>query len=67
MLLYTMAMVPLIKGLSSKADTTQVWYADDSMVVGTIASIHICWESLIFHGMHNYGYYANKAKTQSIV
>ena len=64
--LYTMATIPLIKELSSKADTTQIWYADDTVAVGTIANIYTWWESLISHGPAC-GHYANKAKIRLIV
>ena len=47
--LYSMATIPLIKELSSRSDTTQAWYADDSAAMGTIANIHTWWETVVSH------------------
>ena len=63
---YAMAAIPLIKELSFKVDTTQVWYADDSAAVGTITNIHTWWQSLISH-RPAYGYFVTEAKTWLIM
>ena len=46
MLMYAIAMIPLIRRLLNN-DVTQVWYADDACACGRLASLHNCGTSSV--------------------
>ena len=48
MAMYAQGSTPLFRKLYQKhADTTQIWFADDSAAVSSVTNLHEWWDSLI--------------------
>jgi len=61
--MYAMAVVPLIRCLHDEvSDVSQVWFADDASVVGSLSSLINWWQHLSSYGPA-YGYFTNAVKT----
>ena len=56
MLLYAVAMMPLVNSLRCREQYLQSWYADDSACAGPLHSIHSWLDHLIERGPM-YGYF----------
>ena len=50
--------MPFVLALWSNFDVSQMWYADDDSVGGSLESLRSWWDSLI-----NFGYFPNSSKT----
>jgi len=69
MAMYTLSTRPLIQTLSNETlsdEVKQVWYADDSSAVGSLAGVRKWWEYLKAKGP-DFGYYPKPAKTILII
>ena len=67
MAMYALAIVPLIYKLRINAlDVKQVWYADDSTLVGSCEKLRQWWDNVECSGPL-FGYYPNGAETYPIV
>jgi hypothetical protein len=66
MLMYSLAVMPLIKTLRSVSDVTQNWYADDAAAVGNLEDLAQWLGSLIQEGAA-YGYFPEPQKSYLIV
>ena len=64
--IYALAMVPLIRELSTFAKTRQVWYADVSVAAGKISDIQQWWDILTSRNP-SFGYFASAKKTWLLV
>jgi len=65
MAMYALPTRPLIQTLSNETvndEVKQVWYADDSSAVGSLAGVRKWWEYLQAIGP-DFGYYPKPAKT----
>jgi len=65
MAMYALSTRPLIQALSNetaKDEVKQVWYADDSSAVGSLAGVKKWWEYLQANGP-DFGYCPKPAKT----
>ena len=58
MMLYAVAVLPLIRSLSAPGKWTQNWYADDSSCVADLPSLKAWFDELLCNGP-NYGYIQN--------
>jgi len=47
--MYAFGVVPLIQQLAD-FEVSQMWYADDASMGGSLESLHSCWDSLICLG-----------------
>ena len=59
MAMYGLATIPLIQKLNGPCK--QVWYADDSVVFGSLEHLRSWWDRLTREGPH-FGYFANPSK-----
>jgi len=69
MVVYALSTWPLIQALSNETandEVKQVWYADDSSAVGSLAGVKKWWEDLQAKGP-DFGYCQNPAKTILII
>ena len=66
MMLYAVAILPLIHLLKNPKRWTQNWYADDSACVATLPSLH-AWFSQLLSGGPAFGYLPQPAKTVLVV
>jgi len=69
MAMYALSTRPLIQTLSNETandEVKQVWYADDSSAVGSLAGVRKWWEYLKTNGPA-FGYYSKPAKTILII
>ena len=65
MLMYALALLPLIKNVNSDLSVTQVWYADDATAAGSITNLRVWWDALVTLGP-KFGYHVNPSKTHLI-
>ena len=56
MLLYAVAMLPLVRSLSETNSSTQIWYADDSACAAKLANLRVWLDRLRQLGP-DFGYY----------
>ena len=63
--MYALGVVPLIQKLAN-IDVSQMWYADDASVGGSLQSLRCWWDHLICLGP-DFGYFPNAIKTCLIV
>ena len=66
MLLYAVAMMPLVNSLRCREQYQQSWYADDSACAGPLNSIHSWLDRLIERGP-TYGYFPEPTKSVVVV
>ena len=66
MMLYTVAILPLIHCLKNPKRWIQNWYADDSACVATMPSLH-AWFSQLSSSSPDFGYFPQPAKTVLVV
>jgi hypothetical protein len=66
MLLYSIAVMPLIRRLEEESVVTQNWYADDAAAVGELDNVMEWMGKLLQHGP-KYGYYPEPKKSILIV
>ena len=66
MVMYGLALLPLIRELSGCNGSTQSWYADDGQAVGGFAALRQWWDVLVERGPA-FGYYPQAAKTWLVV
>jgi hypothetical protein len=66
MLMYALAVMPLIQSLKEVSDVTQNWYADDAAAVGKLEDLAHWLRSLMLKGPA-YGYFPEPAKSYLIV
>ena len=66
MMLYAVAVLPLIHSLKAPGKWTQNWYADDSSCVADLPSLKVWFDELLCKGP-NYGYHPEPSKTVLIV
>ena len=66
MLMYTAAVMPLIKSLSNPSNWIQNWYADDSSCIAKLTYLRDWFDKLCEHGP-KYGYYPEVDKCIVIV
>ena len=66
MLLYAIAVLPLIQSLSDNTWWTQNWYADDSSCVATLRNLKD-WFSLLSERGPEFGYFPEPSKTVLVV
>ena len=66
MVLYVVAMMPLVNSLCCKEHYQQSWYADDSACAGLLDSIH-SWLDLLIKRGPTYGYFQETTKSVMIV
>ena len=64
--IYALATIPLIRELSSRTGSKEVWYTDDSAALGKISSIRQWWDTLTTCGP-SFGYFPNSMKIWLIV
>ena len=58
--MYGLATNPIIRKLDGICE--QIWYADNSAAIGTVAQLHACWTKLAEVGQA-FGYFPNPVKT----
>ena len=58
--MYALATLPLINQLAD--EVTQIWYADDAGVCGSISALPKWWDQISSEGP-DFGYYVNDSKT----
>ena len=66
MMLYAVAILPLIRSLKNSKRWTQNWYADDSACVATLPSLH-AWFSQLLSSGPAFGYLPQPVKTVLVV
>ena len=66
MMLYAVAVLPLIHSLEDSCDWVQNWYADDSSCVGELSSVRRWFDRLLIDGP-TYGYFPEPSKTVLVV
>ena len=66
MMLYAVAILPLIHSLRNPKRWIQNWYADDSACVATLPSLH-AWFSQLSSSGPDFGYFPQLAKTVLVV
>ena len=66
MMLYAVAVLPLIRSLRAPGKWTQNWYADDSSCVADLRSLRAWYEELSHRGP-DYGYHPEPSKTVLVV
>ena len=66
MFFYAVAVLPLIRSLTSKPNFVQCWYADDSACAGKLSQIRLWLDKLIQLGP-GYGYFAEPTKSVLVV
>ena len=66
MMLYAVAVLPLIRSLRASGKWTQNWYADDSSCIADLGSLRAWYEELSCRGL-NYGYHPESSKTALVV
>ena len=66
MLLYAVAMMPLVNSLHCREQYQQSWYADDSACAGPLNSIH-SWLDLLIERGPTYGYFPEPSKSVVVV
>ena len=66
MMLYAVAVLPLIRSLKAPVNRIQNWYADDSSCVVDFPSLKAWFDELLCKGP-NYGYHPEPSKTVLIV
>ena len=66
MFFYAVAVVPLIRSLTSKHNFVQCWYADDSACAGKLPRIRLWLDKLIQLGP-GYGYFAEPTNSVLVV
>ena len=66
MMLYAVAILPLIHSLKNPKRWIQNWYADDSACVATLPSLH-AWFSQLSSSSPDFGYFPQPAKTVLMV
>jgi hypothetical protein len=66
MLMYAMAVLPLIKSLKSEDPIVQNWYADDASAIGNLEHVKVWIEKLIQRGPA-YGYFPEPQKSYLVV
>ena len=66
MMLYAVAILPLIRTLKNPKRWIQNWYADDSACVATLPSLHAWFSQLLSRGP-DFGYFLQPAKTVLVV
>ena len=66
MMLYAVAVLPLIHSLRTPGKWTQNWYADDSSCVADLCSLRAWYEELSCRGP-DYGYHPEPSKTVLVV
>ena len=66
MMLYAVAVLPLIRSLKAPVNWIQNWYADDSSYVADLSSLKAGFDELLCKGP-NYGYHPEPSKTVLIV
>ena len=66
MLIYAVALLPLVKSLKVKENRLQTWYADDSACIGNIKEVRSWYDQLAEQGPA-YGYFPEPKKSCLIV
>ena len=66
MMLYAVAVLPLIRSLRAPGRWTQNWYADDSSCIADLGSLRAWYEELSRRGP-TYGYHPEPSKTVLVV
>ena len=66
MMLYAVAVLPLIRSLRAPGKWTQNWYADDSSCVADLRSLRAWYEELSHRGP-DYGYHPEPSQTVLVV
>ena len=66
MLMYSMAVMPLIKSIRCKKKYLQCWYADESACAGKLSHIHSSSSSVLQLGPA-YGYFAEPTNSFLVV
>ena len=66
MMLYAVAVLPLIRSLVDSCEWVQNWYADDSSCVGELSSVRRWFDKLLIGGPA-YGYFPEPSKTVLVV
>ena len=66
MMLYAVAVLPLICSLEDSSEWVQNWYADDSSCVGELSSVRRWFDRLLIDGPA-YGYFPEPSKTVLVV
>ena len=66
MMLYAVAVLPLIRSLEDSCEWVQNWYADDSSCVGELSSVRRWFDKLLIGGPA-YGYFPEPSKTVLVV
>ena len=66
MMLYAVAVLPLIHSLRAPGKWTQNWYTDDSSCVADLPSLQTWFEELLHRGP-DYDYYPEPSKTVPVV
>ena len=66
MMLYAVAVLPLICSLEDSCERVQNWYADDSSCVGELSSVRRWFDRLLTDGSA-YGYFPEPSKTVLVV
>ena len=66
MMLYAVAVLPLIRSLEDSCDWVQNWYTDDSSCVGGLSSVRRWFNRLLIDGPA-YGYFPEPSKTVLVV
>ena len=65
MAMYTLAVVPLVRSISTRGES-QVWFADDASAGGRLLALRLWWDALVQQGPF-YGYFPNARKTWLLV
>ena len=66
MLLYAVAMMPLVNYLCCREQYLQSWHADDSACAGPLHSVH-SWLDHLIERVPTYGYFAEPTKSVVVV
>ena len=61
MLIYAVALFPLVKSLKAKENRLQTWYADDTACIGNIKEVRSWYDQLAEQGPA-YGYFSEPKK-----